>query len=245
MIVGIVSCVYETDFVDGDDIFILAHAVKGTPLNKEKLCGENRNRYAEECGKGIAKLHKALKDVQSDITPDEINLYKNVTEWALPNVRLQNRQWDMKIEDSFFDDYIETFGKLYNKLPKQLIHRNPCPSYILFADGKVAGFEDFDLSECNVRLWDPCYCATGILSEGTDRMVGIWLELLKSVLHGYNSISPLSPEEKQAVFYVICSIQMICVAYFESCDEYKELAKTNRRMLQFIIQNKKQIDAIF
>lgn len=233
------------EFLDGDDIFILSHVIKGTPLGKAELYGDSRNKYAEECGIGIAKLHKALKAVQKDISPDKVNLYKNVTGWALPNVKLQNHQWDMGIDDSFFEDYIENFGNLYDKLPKQLIHRNPCPSYVLFSDGKVAGFEDFDLSECNVRLWDPCYCATGILSEGTDRMYDIWLGLLKSILHGYNSTNPLSMEEKQAVFYVICSIQMICVAFFESHDEYKELAKTNRRMLQFINQSKEQINNIF
>lgn len=233
------------EFLDGGDIFILYHVIKGAQLDDEVFHGDNRCQYAEECGIGIAKLHNALKAIQKDLSPDEVNLYQSVMEWALPNVKLQNQQWNMGLEDSFFEDYIESFGKLYNKLPKQLIHRNPCPSYVLFADEKVAGFEDFDLSECNVRLWDPCYCATGILSEGTDRMYEIWLEILKSILHGYNRINPFTSEEKQAVYYVICSIQMICVAFFESCDEYKELAKTNRAMLRYIVGKRKEIDGIF
>jgi len=37
----------------------------------------------------------------------------------------------------------------------------------LFDGGEVSGFIDFDLSEINVRLWDVCYCATGILSESS------------------------------------------------------------------------------
>ena len=50
--------------------------------------------------------------------------------------------------------------------------------------------------------------------------------------------------KKQAVFYVICSIQMICVAYFETVDMFRELAKTNRRMLKYIIQNRRNIESL-
>ncbi len=133
-----------------------------------------------------------------------------------------------------FDDYIENFGKLYEKLPKQLIHRDPNPSNILFEDGGVSGFIDFDLSEVNVRLWDVCYCATGILAEAGNEAYEKWLDILCGILHVYEIEGKLTQEEKQAVFYVICSIQMICIACFESHDEFKELEKTNREMLQFI-----------
>jgi AraC-type DNA-binding domain-containing proteins len=233
------------DFLEGDEIFVLSHAGKGAPLSREKLRGEHRSQYAREYGVGIAKLHKALKKIQSDINPDPIDLYQNVMEWALPSVRLQNRQWNLKIDESFFKEYGKTFGPLCARLPKQLIHRNPCPSYIYFEGERVSGFEDFDLSECNVRLWDPCYCATGILSEGDDEITAVWLNILQELLRGYDRENPLSQDEKHAVYDVICSIQMICVAYFEGCEEYRELARTNRQMLQFVIQNKQRIDHIF
>ena len=38
---------------------------------------------------------------------------------------------------------------------------------------------------------------------------------------------------------------MICVAYFESANEYKDLARINREMLQYIIEQKNQINGIF
>jgi len=115
----------------------------------------------------------------------------------------------------------------------------------LFDGGEVSGFIDFDLSEINVRLWDVCYCATGILSESSSEAYEKWIDVLTGILHGYDTEGELTSEEKQAVFYVICSIQMICIAYFDSRDELKELAKTNRQMLQFIVQNKSKINTIF
>lgn len=101
------------------------------------------------------------------------------------------------------------------------------------------------MSESNIRLWDVCYCATGILSEGFEETYEVWIDILIGILHGYDAENKLSVEEKQAIFDVICSIQMICVAFFGNRDEFKELAKTNRRMLQFIIKNELEIDSIF
>lgn len=233
------------EYLEGNEVFILTQGLRGNPLPKSDRYGDDCEEFGEKYGKSIARLHKALKVIQNDISLDEVNLYKSVTEWALPNVRQQNLQWDMGISESFFDDYIETFGKLYDKLPKQLIHRDPNTSNILFIDGEVSGFIDFDLSEVNVRLWDVCYCATGILVEASNEAYENWLDILFGILHGYDSEGKLTQEEKEAVFYVICSIQMICIAYFESHDKFRELAYTNRKMLQFIIQNKKCIGNIF
>ena len=138
-------------------------------------------------------------------------------------------------------------GALFEKLPKQLIHRDPNPCNILFCGGEVNGFVDFDLSERNVRLWDPFYCATGILSEqrNAENVYDKFPVILENIMRGYDSVNPLTAEEKKAVYYVICSIQMICVAYFESANEYKDLARINREMLQYIIEQKNQINSIF
>lgn len=234
-----------SEYLDGKELFILSYGLKGKPLPKSDRFGENRVSFGEKYGRSIARLHKALKTIQKDVLTDEVNLYQSIIDWALPNVRQQNVQCNVELDNRFFEDYIEGFGKLYDKLPKQLIHRDPNPSNILFENGEVSGFIDFDLSEVNVRLWDVCYCATGILSESSKEVYEKWLDILGGILHGYDVENKLSTEEKQAVFYVICSIQMICTAFFESRDEFKELAKTNRRMMKFIIQSKEEINSIF
>lgn len=233
------------EFVEDKDTFTLTLALKGKQLPISHRFGDNCISYANEYGKSIAKLHKALKAIEKDILPDEVNMYKIVLDWALPSVKRHNIQWNMGICDSFFNDYIEEYGKLHGKLPKHLIHRDPNPSNILFDGDKVSGFVDFDLSEINIRLWDVCYCATGILSECTEEAYEKWLDILRGILTGYDLEEKLTTEEKQAIYYVICSIQMIFIAYLDNHDIYKELAKTNREMLKYIIQNKENIESIF
>lgn len=141
------------EYLDGEEVFVLTRGLKGSPLPSADRFGDSRAEYGIKYGKSIARLHKALKEVQDEILPDEVNLYRTVIEWALPNARQQNVQWSMGLSEGFFEDYIDTFGKLFDKLPKQLIHRDPNPGNILFDNGEVSGFIDFDLSEVSIRLW--------------------------------------------------------------------------------------------
>jgi len=236
-----------TDYLDGERIYTLMRKLPGGPLSETDRFGGNRREFGFKYGQSIAKLHHALSAIEADIMPDEKNFYEQVIGWAMPNVRKQNDQWSMGLVNCFFTDYAEVFGEIFDQMPKQLIHRDPNPSNILFDGRDISGFIDFDLSERNVRLWDPCYCATGVLCawQGVEDIQKKSPDILRGILHGYDSVCPLTAEEKRAVFYVLCSIQMICVAYFESIDEYKELAKTNREMLRFIAENKPLILEIF
>lgn len=234
-------------FTEDKNNFVLIRKANGSPLPKSDRFSDKCGDFGFKYGQSIARMHNALSAIEKDIQPYEQNLFYHVTEWALPEVQKKNIQWNMGIPDSYFEDYIKNFGRLYEKLPKQLVHRDPNPCNILFEGEEVSGFTDFELSERNVRLWDPCYCATGILSEQRDvkNAYDKFPEILDAVLHGYDSVNPLAAEEKQAVYYVICSIQMICVACFESTNEYKDLAKINREMLLYIIEQKNKINNIF
>ena len=64
----------------------------------------------------------------------------------------------------------------------------------------------------------PCYVSTGILSEsfedGNEEKLRQWGLLYQNILQGYDSVNPLSAKEKEALPYIVFSIQMICVAYF-------------------------------
>ena len=123
-------------YLEGKDIFVLTRGVKGNPLPHTDRFGKQRVKFAKQYGRAIARLHKALRAIQDDILPDEVNLYQNVLDWALPSVQRQNLQWNMGLTDSFFADYADTLGKLYGKLPKQLIHGIPILATYSFATAR-------------------------------------------------------------------------------------------------------------
>ena len=89
---------------------------------------------------------------------------------------------------------------------------------------------------------DLCYVSTGILSEsfedGNEEKLRQWGLLYQNILRGYDSVNPLSAKEKEALPYIVFSIQMICVAYFSESEKYAELAEINQKMLRQLITHR-------
>lgn len=236
------------DYLDGETLTVLSKRVRGVSLTELGPFGENRLGYAAECGRAIGKLHKALLAVADEVQCDDMNLYAEVCEYAILGTKRENEQWALGLDEEFFEEYINEFGALHEKLPKQIIHRDPNPDNTLFEDGRVSGFVDFELSRIHARLFDPCYCSTGILcGASTAGEYERWLEILPALLRAYDEEIGTTDEEKRSVFYVICSIQMICVSYFGSIDtpDFRRLAKQNREMFKFVVKNRKLIEGIF
>ncbi|HOP54534.1 MAG TPA: helix-turn-helix domain-containing protein [Bacillota bacterium] len=230
------------DFITIDDrYYVLTHKIKGSPLTPEERYGGDRFKTGWEYGKAISKLHKILEKYDDSIEVNDNNLLDTVLSWALPETKRIMEQWNLALPDEFYTEYELVFPDLYRRLPRHIIHRDPNPSNIIFADGKVTGSVDFVISERNVRLFDPCYCGTGVLSEA----VGIvhdgfekWPEIFSGIISGYDRNSKLTPAEKQAIPYVIYSIQMISIAWLEAYPQYKDIAVRNRTMLLWLWKNR-------
>ena len=225
----------DVDFIaDGKQVWVLYHSVKGEPLAMSERFGDNRGEYAFKFGVAIAKLHIALTNINADIDVDDVDLFRHITEWALPTAN---------IDKEFSNDYINAFNELCSRLPKQLIHRDTHPENIMWRGGEVSGFIDFDIAQHNIRLWDVCYCSTALLPNCPADEREKWFGVLRELLRGYDSITPLTDAEKQSVYYVICSIQLVFIAW-GSDDGHAEMTKMNREILAFVIRNKERIDAI-
>lgn len=236
-----IKTIEDEDFIIKDDkYFCLTNHIKGKFLTPEERYAGNRIEIGKKYGEAIGNLHKILKKQDKNLEVNDNNLLKTVLGWALPQTKITMEQWGCPLPDRFYEDFTENFSKLYNELPRHIIHRDPNPSNIMFHNDEVSGFIDFEISERNVRIFDPCYCATGILAEATtiaDRFEK-WDEILKGIITGYDSICKLTEAEKLAIPYVIYSIQMIFIAWLDGKEELKNLAMQNRKMLIWIWENK-------
>lgn len=224
-------------YVDGELYFCLTNRIKGECIKSGQIYQNDYKSNGRYLGEIIGQLHLILQKQDNGLICNEPNLYETIKDWAIPEVKKY-----MIISNSFYEDCLENFKNLYVLLPKHIIHRNPNPSNIIMKDGKLAGFIDFELSERNIRIFDPCYAATAILSESFTEndhdKLHKWLAIFKNIITGYDNICKLSNEEKQAIPYVIYSIQMICVAYFSNKDKYKDLSKTNQKILLWLLENR-------
>ena len=114
------------------------------------------------------------------------------------------------ISEKTIDKYLQT--------RKYLIYRDVHFGNFLFFEGKLSGYIDFDLSQRNIGIFDICYFLTGLLAEETDDAFTKteWLETVKSVFAGYESIIRLSDKEKNAIPRVMECIEILFAAYFIS-----------------------------
>jgi Ser/Thr protein kinase RdoA (MazF antagonist) len=227
------------DYVDGEHIFLLTRKI-GEPLNLRPLTDEEigrlennelRDKYGYQLGQAIAKLHKALKSVQDDVKAYEGNLHEQGKN-AIPIVKKLN----MGISDDFFNDYIENFGKLNDKLPKQLIHGNLCGDTAVYENGDVVAFKGFETYNLSFpRVYDIIWGAGEVNSQP---LIDDYLNTLTEMLKGYDSINPLTAEEKQSIYYVLCAMYLKGYGYYAETDETFDLMARGNRAMVFLSKNK-------
>lgn len=208
---------------DGELYFYLTRRLPGKQMVPRGLGRED----ARFVGEIIGQLHLALSRIDGCVTDGD--LLATVRDWALPNVKQS-----LGLTDDFCREYLDTFAGLYPLLPRQIIHRDPNPGNIIRSHDQW-GFIDFDLSERNARIYDPCYAATAVLSESFGADNEKWLALYRDILCGYDNVARLTDEERWAVPYVILANQFVCLAWFAGQDRYAELFETNRQMTRWLI----------
>lgn len=216
---------------DGDLYYCLTKRLEGKQLNAGSMYEEDFVAKARFVGEIVGQLSLALANVEAVL--NEPNLYESVVGYAIP--RLKGK---LAVPNNIFESYEKEFGDIFSKLPKQVIHRDPNPGNIILA-GEKWSFIDFELSEKNLRIFDPCYAATAILSESLEadnaEKLQKWIQIYKNIIYGYDDVVKLTVEEKKAVPYVVLSNQLLALAWFAEQEKYKELYEANKKMTEWMV----------
>jgi len=227
---------------DGEFSFVLTQKLVGQPLSVDKLFQATDNSLAHYLGQIIGQLHLVLQS-NDQILCNERNIFEEVRDqWLEPAKAVMN------LSEDFCREYLTVFADLHQSLPVQIIHRDPNPNNILLKDGVLSGFIDFELSQRSIRLFDPCYAATGILvesgalDESDSGKAQKWLEIFQHIIRGYDDVIHLTESEKQALPYVVFSIQLICVGYFCSSEKFRELSESNIKILRWLLEHRKELE---
>ena len=213
--------------------FYVTKRLEGKQLKASTMYFEDYMPKARFIGEIVGQLSVALSKVE--VITNQANIFKSAKEWAIPVLAGK-----MDLPKSFVEMYEKEFGEIYESLPQQIIHRDPNPGNIILY-GDNWGVLDFDLSERNIRIFDPCYAATAILSESFDAdntdQLNQWIRIYKNILYGYDEVVKLSDNEWKAIPYVVITNQLISTAWFSEQEKYRELYETNKKMTEWMLHN--------
>ena len=192
-----------------------------------------------EMGTIIANLHLAFQECEAQDEFWNNSLLGEMNSWVRST--LEDGNWSYVSKEKF-DSTVSDLADLYDKLPVQLIHRDVHFGNFLFDQGKFTGYIDFDLSQRNIRIFDLCYFMTGLLSEEEKLEVTSeeWFAILKKIFAGYEQKIKLSHEEKQAVPYVMKSIELLFAAWFSGQKDVK-CAENAMKLFDFVDRNAEKI----
>lgn len=213
--------------------FYVIKRLVGKQLKASTMYLDDYVPKARFIGEIIGQLSLALSQV--DVITNQANIYRGAKEWALPILEKK-----MSLSKDFLEKYEKEFGRIYDSLPQQIIHRDPNPGNLILNDDNW-GVLDFDLSERNLRIFDPCYAATAILSEsfeaGNTEKLSKWVSIYKNIIYGYDEVAKLSDNEWKAIPYVVITNQLISTAWFSEQEKYSELYEINKKMTEWMLQN--------
>lgn len=209
---------------EGDAWFCLTECLPGEPMKAAELLDPAAARKA---GAAIGTLQQVL--AKTDATVEEADLPRTLRDWALHAAREA-----LDLDPRWCREFLAEFERLWPELPSQIIHRDPNPGNLVRA-GEEWGFLDFELSERNARIYDPCYTATAVLSETFPKTDG-WLDTFHAILAGYDEAVKLTQSERAAARYALLANQFVCVAWFAGQEQYAELFETNKRMTRWLLE---------
>ena len=92
-----------------------------------------------------------------------------------------------------------------------------------------------------MRIFDPCYASTAILSEtfeeGNEEKLSKWTAIMKEIMYGYDAVVKLTEEEKEAIPCILLSNQFVATAWFSEREKFRDFFEVNKKMTDWMIRN--------
>jgi Ser/Thr protein kinase RdoA (MazF antagonist) len=181
-----------------------------------KLPGMHTDFYedpqaASALGYELARLHLALAKIEPEVSHHDVDLLAEWHEKYTSSVR-------GLLADSIIDEVDRRFQPVYRILPRQLIHRDVHPQHVLFKDGKLTGWLDFDIGQKNLRIFDLAYFLSGLFigNLNSPERIKLWHMICRNLLAGYDKQNPLTQDEHDILPVLMIVIECLFVWFWNT-----------------------------
>ena len=167
-----------------------------------------RDDMAFELGQGLACLHLALANIEAELNCRDNDLCEEWEDYIKPSL--------VNISDEITSIVEERLLSVYKSLPRQPIHRDVHLQNILFDNGCISGWIDFDLTRRDVRIFDLAYLLSGLLEGKTNDHSAVerWKAIYDNLLSGYGACISITNDEREALPIMIIAIHLLFVAFY-------------------------------
>ena len=218
----------------GDEYYNLSPQLPGAVYTDHY--GPGAEGRARQFGVAIARLHGALRGCDQIASMPDMDLPGDIQRCG-PLVR---SIWpaNQRPPGPILTELETGLAKCFTLLPQQLLHRDAHPGNMLFQDGQLTGWIDFELMERGPRIFDLCYCSTSLLMNGLDDPAKrqAWPRLVRALVEGYDSVSPITPVERGAIRMMQMAIGVLFIAWLAH-NNYTAPAARNIEALAWLYAN--------
>ncbi len=190
---------------EGQALCLYSH-VGGDPLALDAALSR-----AAALGRQIGVLHRGLATGVGKTDLPVGNLPGIILQSVVPALAQAGRPALRALKEQLLD--VEDALWELQALPRQLIHRDAHIGNMLFRDTTFAGWVDFDLLETNVRIFDVCYCAAGLLAAQFTNVAWRtqWMSAIRTMVDAYGEVVSLVPAEVEAMWIAMIAIEALFV----------------------------------
>ena len=234
----IIPTVDGMDYIEHDGrYYLMMNKLSGVHILD--IYEEDYKNIAYKTGKIVAKLHIAFIACEQKITLWNNSLLDEMNGWIYKSLKENQFRYITELD---FETSLNELKDCYDKLPRQLIHRDMHFGNIIFDKGEFSGYLDFDLSQKNVRIFDICYFLMGLLinHEKKKEDAEKWYQIISKFIEGYEVTNPLTKLEKDSIVCLMGSIELLFLAYFLSKED-EILAEGAANLYYFVRKNEKKI----
>jgi len=238
-VVEYIGAVDGSPYVSADrKYWSLMKKIKGTVFDPF-IGGRKQNGMV--LGKTVAGLHRAFVKIQDKVKTGEADFSNELSSWIVPELEKHRVSFKNGVMDSLYT----FFEHDYRSLPRQLIHRDMHTSNLLFDNGALTGYLDFDLSNRNIRVFDLVYlgCSQLVDNYKDETRLAQWCEIFAGIIQGYAALLPLSEEELKAIPRLFIFDNILFTAFFLKNNQ-PEAAKKCGEMTNWLYDNMEMIQKI-